>query len=398
MLNNLVWLQRNFFFDGGLILIKLQMIGLLSFFSISIWAQLDIDSSIYFQIERLKRDTNQNLVPNYSFENYSDCPEGCSVIPKSYFVDSWIMATIGTPDYFNQCSNESGVPDNWVGKLYAKTGAGYVGLIPGAYINSNFNPEEKREYIEAKLKEKLKKGEYYYLGFSTSLAARAPYALNGVGIYLSDTLVNINNSIYHLPFKPQLVNKNNEIINEKFKWIDVGGIIKANGSENYIIIGNFQSDEDTRVVDSKTQGSLNCSYYLIDDVYVIPLGETKHLSGIKYKTDNSTRGLAFVIHFDFADVSIKHIYTAVLDSIIRLKKLNPSVQLDISGHTDSIGSNLFNQRLSEMRAKVVVEYFTNHAIISKSLKWKGYGKNSPVAGNNTERGRALNRRVEIKIE
>ena len=73
-----------------------------------------IDSTLSFKIKRLMHDTGQNLVPNYSFESYSVCPDGCTVIPKSYFVDDWIMATLGTPDYFNICSNKSGVPDNWV--------------------------------------------------------------------------------------------------------------------------------------------------------------------------------------------------------------------------------------------------------------------------------------------
>ncbi len=396
MLNSFAKISWKYFLSRNRNLIKFQICCFFSFLWISIWAQNILDSSFHHQIELLKSDTNLNLVPNYSFENYSVCPEGCSVIPKSYFVDSWMMATLGTPDYFNVCSDKSGVPGNWVGNLYARTGFGYTGLIPGMYINSNQNLEEKREYIEAKLKEKLKKDGYYYLGFSTSLAGASRYAINGIGLYLSDTLVDINNSIYHLPFKPQLLNKNNEAITEKYKWRDIGRIYKAVGGESYIILGNFQSDEDTRVVDTEKPGSLNCSYYLFDDIYVIPLGKIKNLPA--NNTETKFQEKLFIIYFDFNDATLKPIYTDKLDSIVRLEQLNPSVLTDISGYADSIGTDIYNQKLSERRSKVVADYFVSHSITLKRIKWKGFGKNNSVADNGIEKGRALNRRVEIRIK
>ena len=343
-------------------------------------------------------DTGQNLVPNYSFESYSVCPDGCTVIPKSYFVDDWIMATLGTPDYFNICSNKSGVPDNWVGKLYARTGVGYTGLIPGMYINSNLNLEEKREYMEAKLKEELTKDEYYFLGFSTSLAGASQYAINGIGLYLSDTLININNSIYHLPFQPQLLNKNNDVITEKYKWRDVSRIYKASGGERYILLGNFQSDENTRFVDTELPGSLNCSYYLFDDIYVIPLGSDKNLEVYNVKPDNSISGKLYTIYFDFEKAALKQISFSTLDSIVKLKKFNPSIQLEISGYTDSIGSDFYNLQLSERRAKAVFDYLMVQSKFLKNSRVKGLGEKCPVADNGSENGRAMNRRVEIRIK
>jgi OmpA-OmpF porin, OOP family len=356
------------------------------------------DSTLNTIIGELKRDTGQNLVPNCSFERYSLCPDGCSVVPKSYFVDDWIMATLGTPDYFNFCSDKSGVPTNWVGKLYAKTGAGYAGLIPGMYINSNQNPEEKREYIEAKLKEKLKKDEYYFLGFSTSLAGMSQYAINGIGLYLSDTLINISNSIYHLPFTPQLLNKNNEVITEKSKWRNIGGLYKAIGGETYILLGNFQSDEDTRVIDTERPGSLNCSYYLFDDIYVIPLSRNEKFATLNIKPDNSVSGKLFTIHFNFADATLRQNEICILDSIVRLKKSNPSLHFEISGYTDSIGSESYNMHLSKHRIKAVSDYLVTHSLKLKEIEKKAFGEKYPVSDNGTEKGRAMNRRVEINIK
>lgn len=70
---------------------------------------------------------------------------------------------------------------------------------------------------------------------------------------------------------------------------------------------------------------------------------------------------------------------------------------EISGHTDNVGSYRANQRLSEARAKSVVDYLVNQGIDSGRLEYKGYSFTQPVADNNTEEGRAQNRRVEFKV-
>jgi OmpA-OmpF porin, OOP family len=371
---------------------------LLLFVCASVTAQPEPDTLLSMQIEKLKKDPASNLAPNFSFEKYSVCPDGCSVVPKSYFVDNWLMATLGTPDYFNVCSYKSGVPENWVGKLYARTGFAYTGLIPGMYINSNQNLEEIREYIEAKLKEKLIKDEYYFLGFSTALAGASQYAINGIGLYLSDSLIDLNNSIFHLPVKPQLLNKNNEAIKEKFKWTDVSGIFKAKGGENYVVIGNFQSDEDTRMVDTGIPGSLNCSYYLFDDIFVIHLPENRIPVNFVKNGNITSKNNLVQIHFDFGDTTIRPIYKVHLDSLLNTLKINPVVQIEIYGYTDSIGSDTYNQNLSELRAKVVCRYLKLQTPDKIKYVLKGFGERNPFADNGNEIGRALNRRVEIRIK
>ena len=73
------------------------------------------------------------------------------------------------------------------------------------------------------------------------------------------------------------------------------------------------------------------------------------------------------------------------------------MQIEIGGHTDGKGSDGYNQRLSENRAKAVVDFLVSKGIDIKRLKYKGYGKSMPVATNDTDEGRALNRRVEFRI-
>jgi outer membrane protein OmpA-like peptidoglycan-associated protein len=77
--------------------------------------------------------------------------------------------------------------------------------------------------------------------------------------------------------------------------------------------------------------------------------------------------------------------------------LNPAIGVEISGHTDNTGTPEHNQQLSEQRAQSVVEYLVNMGIDLKRLKAAGYGEVHPVADNENEQGRAMNRRTELKI-
>lgn len=103
------------------------------------------------------------------------------------------------------------------------------------------------------------------------------------------------------------------------------------------------------------------------------------------------------IFFEKNKYGLKAESTAELDDLVDFLELNPSVVLEISGHTDSTGSAAINKELSQERANSVVAYLTVKGINPKRLKAKGYGSTKPVADNSTFAGRALNRRTEIKV-
>lgn len=88
---------------------------------------------------------------------------------------------------------------------------------------------------------------------------------------------------------------------------------------------------------------------------------------------------------------------AELNTLIELMQNNPSLKLLVEGHTDNIGKAEHNQILSQQRAEAIVTYLTENGIEPSRLKAKGYGFSKPIADNNTEEGRAMNRRTEIKI-
>lgn len=86
-----------------------------------------------------------------------------------------------------------------------------------------------------------------------------------------------------------------------------------------------------------------------------------------------------------------------LDGLVKILSENPGMKIEIRGHTDNVGTDANNQVLSENRAKAVVDYLTSKSIASERLIFKGYGESTPVTTNETEEGRAFNRRVEFKI-
>jgi outer membrane protein OmpA-like peptidoglycan-associated protein len=103
------------------------------------------------------------------------------------------------------------------------------------------------------------------------------------------------------------------------------------------------------------------------------------------------------IFFDTDLFNLKPESTAELGKLISFLKDNPGVSVEIGGHTDNVGSNEHNIKLSQNRAKAVFDYLVNHGIGSKRMTYKGYSFSSPLATNDTEEGRALNRRTEMVI-
>lgn len=111
-------------------------------------------------------------------------------------------------------------------------------------------------------------------------------------------------------------------------------------------------------------------------------------------------GIKIVLHnifFDFNKASLRAESVAELDRLARLLEETPELKIEISGHTDNIGNASINQKLSEDRAKAVVDYLLGKGIASSRLTFKGYGFSQPVAGNDTNEGRQQNRRTEFKV-
>ena len=109
------------------------------------------------------------------------------------------------------------------------------------------------------------------------------------------------------------------------------------------------------------------------------------------------------VNFDYDKSNIKSQFVPILDEAAQTLKDNPDINVSVEGHTDSIGSDEYNQRLSERRAQAVKQYLVSKGIASSRLSTAGQGEQESISSNTRDgrdnpEGRAMNRRAELKIQ
>ena len=155
---------------------------------------------------------------------------------------------------------------------------------------------------------------------------------------------------------------------EKILGAGIGGLAGAG-------IGAYM-DRQERDLRARTAGT---------DVQVIRRGDDLVL--------NIPSGITFA--YDSADVAPE--FRRTLDQVAQTLGQYNQTYIDVYGHTDSTGSDAYNQELSNRRALSVADYLSTNGVQSARIATRGYGETQPIASNDTDAGRAANRRVEIKI-
>ncbi|RZK34103.1 MAG: OmpA family protein, partial [Hymenobacter sp.] len=103
------------------------------------------------------------------------------------------------------------------------------------------------------------------------------------------------------------------------------------------------------------------------------------------------------IFFETASFQLQPVSFTELDKVVQLMTDNPTLKIQISGHTDNVGLPAANLKLSNNRAKAAVDYIISKGIAATRLTYKGFGATKPIADNGTETGRAKNRRTELTV-
>ena len=126
-----------------------------------------------------------------------------------------------------------------------------------------------------------------------------------------------------------------------------------------------------------------------------PTKVTIDLRGVEFKFDHPRVGEKLVPSLKAPTADS----VAILDEAIDTLKRNPNIRVEVDGHTDSVGTDAYNQKLSERRAKGVYDYLLAHGIEASRLDGpKGFGESQPIDTNDTAEGRQRNRRTELKVE
>lgn len=337
----------------------------------------------------------QNLVVNPSFENYVQCPVKLGNLEQD--VENWNMPTLGSTDYFNGCSTAMGTPENFNGQQPANFGVGYVGFYMSA-------PEDYREYIQGVLSATLQKGEQYTITFYVSLAERSDFAVKQFGIRFSEFPVDVKTSkvLSNMHFSRLQGNTSNQVeityskfYSDEVEWIKITQDFVANGTENFLLIGNFKNNKRTQKFQTKrkiTKGS----YYYLDMVSVIKNSSTVNNKPINYELDSVH--IFKDVHFNFNESTFRNSYQKELESIQHYLELHPKLKITVIGHTDAIGTDIFNKNLSLKRANEVGRFLIGRGIKASRIEVAGFGSLKPIASNETKAGRLINRRVEFVLK
>lgn len=173
-----------------------------------------------------------------------------------------------------------------------------------------------------------------------------------------------------------------------------GATVFLNSGEAIGVFKIMKDGKDAAWVKVECEGNDNNDVYKLT---VVQMEEMKQeiASEDILKTLNTEGHIALYINFETGKAAIKTESLEIIDQIVQMLKDNPSLKINIEGHTDNIGTPQSNQTLSENRAKAVMNAIIAQGIDKSRLTSKGLGQSKPIADNGTEEGRAKNRRVEI---
>ena len=337
----------------------------------------------------------QNLVINGDFENTYKIPKNISELG---FARPWNSPNFGTPDLFSTKSKKQKVqiPFNSIGNQEAYSGNFYAGIYVshgGAGLDISII-----EFLQGELIEPLKDNQVYQISFYYSLADKSSYSGTSLGVYLSDKRLYPTDK-FPKKYKYSVKTSNLEQLSDKTNWIEFSELYKAEGGEKFIIIGEMETETKNKV----KRDAIDYVYYYIDNVSVVPVDTVIIEDSIKDVTVSIIPNKEIILtnlYFETGSSTIKNESYQELDNLFEQlnKIITPTDTIVISGHTDDVGKEEDNLKLSENRAKAVAEYLIKKGIAKNKITYVGYGSSKPIADNETEQGREQNRRVELFIK
>jgi hypothetical protein len=227
---------------------------------------------ILFCTELNAQSTPNNLVTNYSFEDYNCCPVDIAGAARWCQPNFWYSASaVGAyPSYVNACANNiiTGVPFNAGGGgqnfQYARTGNGYMAMY-------YYNGMDSRNYVQIKLSDSLRNGRCYYAEYYINLLNTMRLGSNNQSMLFTNNAVYVDTIATPygvLPANPQI--QNPFIVTDTLNWVKISGVFTAQGGEQYLTLGNFKNNAQTATQQIQNTGYNGAAYY-IEDVTVVPL-------------------------------------------------------------------------------------------------------------------------------
>ncbi len=297
-----------------------------------------------------------NMVPSPSFEVYDTCPHSFAQLR---YCPPWNTPLNTTPDYNNSCDTGfqtgfiAGVPNNFHGFQYARSGNGYAGIA--TYSHNLSNPTNYREYLQVPLLDSMINGVEYFLRFYVSPGDSCRYVSNTMGVFFSN--ITIDTLIFPsapLPFTPQFVNPISNSLYDRNLWTEISGTYVATGGEKFILIGNFNNymNTDVQFTGWGSSATKSFAYYYVDDVLVAP---TDSLTSIIEINSNEELALLTLNNNEFK-INSKYIPINSYEVINRLGQIiDKKVKVNensVALHMQDIANGIYFVRVRLQNEKI----------------------------------------------
>ncbi len=363
---------------------------------------------------------DENLVPNPGFEN-ADTKRLKNAGEMDLYIQDWFSATKAPADLLStgMKSPKVNLPENIYGVQSAHGGDNCVGFR--AYSKDK---KTTRTYVSVKLNEKLEKDQQYCMKFNISLGDLSKYAVSDIGMYVSDRKV-IQPNTGAMVKEAQIKHKANKVMNVMDGWETICGTFIGTGQEEYIIIGCFESDAAITIEKTKKPkgitGTLRYeAFYFLDDVEVYPI-EAKSQC-ICSREDELAPDLIYsvsvvvgddwgpsdhvknsTVYYAFLKSDVNAIGKRDLTSMVKILKDNPSLKIEIVGHSDNDEADeaRINSRYKDLalqRAQNIADYLTAQGINASRLSVSSADNTKPANTRPTPMSKAQNRRVQFIVK
>lgn len=346
--------------------------------------------------------TAQNFILNGGFEDLTTIPSDLG----HFYAQQWYVIRRGTnPDIYSMRahSNTAAYPDWNYCLVKPHEGLSFAGFI------IEDKKGDYREPIGTRLITTLREDSTYLLRISVAIPKISLYRISSLDVVLSKDAFSDENKDVKLEDFPTCFSIPLDSVKDDFSWYTFSFEFRAKGDEKYLSIGNFKSKKNSKLVllpdrnGSYFKTLYTHAYVCIDKVELFDVALMKDQEPEKPEIRVPDPELFHPITlknllFEVGSSVLQNAEIPELDKLIVILKSNESVSVRISGHTDNSGDPDENKLLSLERAESVAAYLTDKGIDGSRITTEGFGSEVPVASNDTEEGRAQNRRVVVEFE
>jgi outer membrane protein OmpA-like peptidoglycan-associated protein len=359
----------------------------------------------------------ENLVKNAELEAYTG---KLKKLGKFYMVEDWNAYTLERPDLYEEGNEnpEIGIPANIYGYQDAHSGRHYAGINAFSY-----DPKNYRSYLYTELEEPLEKGKMYCVKYYVSLADNSKFAIANLGAFFTKKEMEDDQDVKQNAYETAQVKNNlQKPLKNTRSWEVVCNVYTAAGKERYMIIGNFDPDNETvyeKIMPPPglKEPQVQMAYYYIDDVSVVPIDnysqcncnpkkdrgpDIVYSKSVTISEDMSPSDLvsSSTIYFGFLKKDLNSSAEVDLDRLAQLMNENPSYRLKVNGFTDKEEADEAKEdpnfdNLSRSRAYVAVDYLASKGVDKSRIEVFGLSDTNPASSGNTPLSKAKNRRVEF---